>query len=146
MSSKSSIRVKTIDHVVLRTSKPDAMVKFYRELLNCNLERVVTDPPLFQLRAGDSLIDLIQQPDKSVSHEVAGSEQGGCNMDHLCLRIEAMDEAELRRILTQHDIEVPEFDDRYGAEGFGRSVYINDPEGNIVELKFAISPDSAENT
>ena len=28
-----------------------------------------------------------------------------------------------------------EFAERYGAQGFGRSVYLEDPEGNVVELK-----------
>ncbi|MGU3844370.1 VOC family protein, partial [Vibrio diabolicus] len=32
-------------------------------------------------------------------------------------------------------IETEEFAKRYGAQGFGRSLYIHDPEGNVVELK-----------
>ena len=37
--------------------------------------------------------------------------------------------------LRAHGVVVAEFQDRYGAQGYGRSVYINDPDGNVVELR-----------
>ncbi|MCG8413015.1 MAG: VOC family protein, partial [Pseudomonadales bacterium] len=63
-------------------------------------------------------------------------QQNGRNMDHVCLRIAPMEEAELTKFLNQQGIDTPEFAKRYGAEGYGRSLYINDPEANVVELKF----------
>jgi hypothetical protein len=37
--------------------------------------------------------------------------------------------------LKSHGIEVGEIRRRYGAEGNGISIYLTDPEGNMVELK-----------
>ena len=47
-------------------------------------------------------------------------------------------EEEIRNHLETHSINVGEFSDRYGAQGTGRSIYINDPEGNTVELRSQI--------
>ena len=64
---------------------------------------------------------------------MAGDEQR--NMDHVCLIIEPFDENELRTHLDSHGIKAGETALRYGAEGSGLSFYINDPDGNTVELK-----------
>jgi len=60
-------------------------------------------------------------------------------MDHLCLQVEKIEESELKAYLLSNKVEVEEFADRYGAEGFGRSLYITDPDGNVVELKFSLT-------
>ena len=39
--------------------------------------------------------------------------------------------------LARHDLANGEFETRYGATGFGPSVYISDPDGNTVELRIA---------
>ena len=57
------------------------------------------------------------------------------NMDHFCLRVEPFDEPGIRRHLEARDIEVGPVASRYGAEGEGPSIYLTDPEGNVVELK-----------
>ena len=51
--------LRAIDHVVLRVVDLDRMVAFYREVLGCTDERVQAEIGLYQLRAGDSLIDLV---------------------------------------------------------------------------------------
>ena len=54
------IRVRLIDHVVLRTADVRRMVRFYSNVLGCAVEREL--PPetgLVQLRAGQSLIDIV---------------------------------------------------------------------------------------
>jgi len=54
------IHVTAIDHVVLRTTRLDAMLTFYSDLLGCCIERTL--PPeygLVQLRAGNALIDIV---------------------------------------------------------------------------------------
>jgi hypothetical protein len=60
-------------------------------------------------------------------------------MDHFCLCIAPKSEADILHHLKQHNVELSEFQQRYGAEGFGRSIYIEDPEKNTVELKFQIA-------
>jgi extradiol dioxygenase family protein len=56
-------------------------------------------------------------------------------MDHFALRLAHLDEAELREHLSAHGVESGEVALRYGAEGTGPSLYIRDPDGNVVELK-----------
>ncbi len=122
-----SITIKGLDHVVLRVADLDRAIHFYCEVLGCTEERRLESIGLVQLRAGASLIDLV--PAKGAP-EIAGG-----NMDHFCLRIEPFDEAELRTHLTAHGVDVGEVARRYGAEGHGPSLYLQDPDGNTVELK-----------
>jgi len=57
-------------------------------------------------------------------------------LDHLCLRIEPFDnEDEIRAYLELSGVRVLSSGLRKGAEGVGPSVYVADPEGNVVELK-----------
>jgi catechol 2,3-dioxygenase-like lactoylglutathione lyase family enzyme len=79
-----------------------------------------------KLRAGASLIDLVPVDPPSA---------GGGNMDHFALRIAPFEEASLRAHLTAAGLEVGQVEVRYGAEGSGPSLYIEDPDGNVVELK-----------
>ncbi len=130
------IKVKAIDHIVLRTSDLAAMLRFYCDLLNCSVERELPDLGLVQLRAGTALIDLVSVDSELGKLGGKPPQQDGRNMDHICLRIAPLEEAELTRILNQQGIDTTEFAERYGAEGYGRSIYINDPESNVVELKF----------
>ncbi len=50
-----------------------------------------------------------------------------------------LDEDEIRRHLRAHGVEAGGLYDNYGAEGNGPSLYLEDPEGNVVELKGAPS-------
>ena len=59
----------------------------------------------------------------------------GHNLDHFCLRLAPFDEAAIRRHLAAHGVEAGELKRRYGAEGTGPSLYLQDPEGNTIELK-----------
>jgi hypothetical protein len=56
-------------------------------------------------------------------------------MDHLCLRVEPFDQEEIVSHLKGHGVAIGEIRNRYGAEGNGVSIYLTDPEGNMVELK-----------
>ncbi|MEN8197320.1 MAG: VOC family protein, partial [Pseudomonadota bacterium] len=90
---------------------------------------------LIQLRAGSALIDLV--PVDSELGRPGGAAPGaeGRNLDHFCLRIEPFDEEAIRDHLARHGIDTGPLKSRYGAEGMGPSIYIEDPEGNVVELK-----------
>ncbi len=121
-----------IDHVVLRVADQERAIAFYEGVLGAKVERRAEKIGLVQLRAGRSLIDLIEAP---AGEAPAGETKGGRNMDHFALRIEPFDEAFIRAHLEAHGIEVGELKTRYGAEGNGPSLYIEDPDGNTVELK-----------
>lgn len=131
------IKVLGIDHVVIRTSRLPAMLQFYVEFLGCPVERELDrEVGLVQLRAGNGLIDLV--PIDSELGRLGGKapSQDGRNIDHFCLCIAVASEQAILHRLQELDIEHGEFAERYGALGYGRSIYINDPEGNVVELKF----------
>ncbi len=129
------IQIREIDHLVLRIVNLDKMLNFYCTILGCLVERRKDEIGLVQLRAGKSLLDLVLVDIK------LGKTGGGApltnarNLDHFCFRVEPFDEPSIRHFLETNDIEVSPLGQRYGAEGIGPSVYITDPEGNIVELK-----------
>lgn len=128
-----------IDHIVLRTSKLNRMLHFYCGILGCKLERQTTqETGLIQLRAGNALIDLISV-DSTLGRAGGGAPTSTeNNLDHFCLQLKVISEIEVKQHLLDHGIDVGDFHRRYGAEGFGNSVYIEDPEGNIVELRSQI--------
>jgi glyoxylase I family protein len=121
----SGFGIVGLDHVVVRARDLERMVAFYRDAVGCIEERRVEKLGLVQMRAGRSMIDLVAG---------RGPETAG-NMDHLCLRIEPFDAAAIRARFAQFGVEIGEVVSRYGAEGDGPSVYLNDPEGNVIELK-----------
>lgn len=133
------IKVQAIDHVVLRCNNIDAMLAFYRDMLGCPVERELSELGLIQLRAGSALIDLVPVDSELGRAGGAPPNQHAPAIDHICLQIAVLDEDELVAYLQQHEIEVSEFAERYGAQGHGRSTYIKDPEGNTIELKFELS-------
>ena len=129
------IQVLGLDHVVLRVQDALRMTRFYCDVLGCKVERSRQELGLVQLRAGQSLIDLV-----SVSGELGqkgGAAPGaeGRNMDHFCLRVEPFDPLAVIAHLIRNGVVPGETKQRYGADGMGPSIYITDPEGNTVELK-----------
>ncbi|MGE5169673.1 MAG: VOC family protein [Rudaea sp.] len=129
------IRIRDIDHVVLRVVDVDAMLRFYCDVLGCTLDRRRDDLGLVQLRAGRAMIDLVPVDGKLGRNGGRAPGAEGRNLDHLCLRVEPFDEAALRAELREAGIDAGEAATRYGAEGDGPSLYVTDPEGNTVELK-----------
>jgi glyoxylase I family protein len=127
--------LRGIDHIVLRVRDVAAMIAFYRDVLGCTLERSREELGLFQLRAGDSLIDLVPVSGKLGSLGGAAPGREGRNLDHLCLRVEPFDRDAILAHLQAHGARVGEYGVRYGAQGEGPSQYLFDPEDNVVELK-----------
>ena len=129
------IRIREIDHIVLRVSDLASMLAFYCDVLGCPIERRQDEIGLVQLRAGSSLIDLVPVDGKLGAMGGAAPGKEGRNLDHFCLRVEAFDEAAIRAHLAAHGVAAGRVESRYGAEGEGPSIYLSDPEGNVVELK-----------
>jgi glyoxylase I family protein len=129
------IHIREIDHLVLRVVNLDKMLRFYCDTLGCTVERRQDQMGLIKLRAGRSLVDLVPVDGELGRAGGAAPGKGGRNLDHFCFRIEPFDEPTLRLYLESHGIEVGAVALRYGAEGKGQSIYITDPEGNVVELK-----------
>lgn len=130
-----AIRPREIDHLVLRVTDLDRMLRFYCGALGCTLERREDRIGLVQLRAGRSLIDLVPVDGPLGRAGGAAPATEGRNLDHFCLRVEPFDEAAIRRQLRAHGVEAGPTEPRNGAEGEGPSIYVTDPEGTVVELK-----------
>ena len=131
----TAFTVQGIDHVVLRVVDVEGVIRFYQDVLGCAVERRKDDLGLIQLRAGRSLIDLVDVNGELGQKGGAAPSAEARSMDHFCLRIDPFDEAQIRAHLRAHGVEAGELATRYGAEGDGPSLYIQDPEGNTVELK-----------
>ena len=133
------INIQKLDHVVIRAKDPERVVEFYCSVLGCTIER--KSPPelgLVQLRAGDALIDIVAVDSEIGRLGGAAPGKEGRNMDHFCVLLENFKEDAIREHLKKHGVEGSQLETRYGAEGMGPSIYIQDPEGNTVELKGSV--------
>ena len=134
MSSSPPFELEGLDHVVLLVGDMDAAKRFYCDVVGCRIDRELPEYGMMQLRAGASLIDLV---------DISGEEglwarppvEGGRNMDHVCLATRGFEIEPMRAHLAGHGIEIAEEGIRYGASGEGYSVYFRDPFGNQIELK-----------
>ena len=125
---KSSLTVVEIDHLVLRCRQQDRTLDFYTRVLGLKEERRLAQIGLIQLRAGASMVDLVPADEPRV--------ETGTNVDHFCLGIETDNLSSLISYLRTNSVEIlgdPAM--RYGARGMGNSIYVRDPEGNVIELK-----------
>ncbi|RJG47914.1 VOC family protein [Motilimonas pumila] len=125
-----------LDHLVLRSVNPSRLIAFYCQVLGCTVERE-TSPQvgLTQLRAGAALIDIVDVNAALGSAGGAAPSRTGNNMDHFCLQIAPVSEAQIIRHLRLHGVEAGAFRHRYGAQGRGASLYIEDCDGNQLELR-----------
>jgi glyoxylase I family protein len=129
------LRIREIDHLVLRVQDVDAMIRFYGQVLGCPVHRIDEKIGLVQLRAGRGLIDLVPVDSELGRAGGAAPAREGRNMDHFCLRVDPWDAEAIRAHLLAHGVDAGPVAQRFGAEGQGPSMYVTDPEGNTVELK-----------
>jgi glyoxylase I family protein len=151
-------RLSKIDHVVIRCRNYSKMLDFYTNVLGCTIDHPDDvgrfGGALTHLRAGESLIDLLNYDQDQLSEDgktkLAQMHGGGqgitklsdvvfsastSTMDHLCVRVDQFNEEKMRSYLESHGVNVIDVGRRKGAEGVGLSLYLEDPEGNVVELK-----------
>jgi catechol 2,3-dioxygenase-like lactoylglutathione lyase family enzyme len=129
------LTIKHLDHLVLRVTDLAAMMAFYTDVLGCKVEKVQENLGLYQLRAGSALIDLVPVDGPLGAKGGAAPGAEGRNLDHFCLRVEPFDADAIIAHLRARGTEPAPVASRYGAEGQGPSIYVSDPEGNVVELK-----------
>lgn len=130
-------RFRKLDHVVLRCSDVKAMERFYVDTIGASADWVDRfDGTLSHLRVGDSLIDLVDAESAlSFGPRALAGEAPPSTLDHLALRCDDFDPAAAEDWLRGRGVEVIAAGTRYGADGEGYSIYVRDPEGNVVELK-----------
>ena len=154
--------LKRLDHVVIRCHNYRAMFEFYTQVLGCTIDKPSDvnrfGGALTHLRAGDAMIDLLSYDETALTEEgrqavmkmhgggegvprdkslndIASFEAGVSTMDHLCIRASPFDEKKIIEFMNEMGVNVIDSGNRYGSEGVGPSLYVKDPEGNVVELK-----------
>jgi len=120
-------RVAELDHVVVRCHDQARALDFYTRVLGLEEERRLEVIGLIQLRAGQSMVDLVPA-DAPPPFETR-------NVDHFCLGVEGEMDALVRYLAAEGVETIGEPMERYGARGNGPSLYVRDPDGNVVELK-----------
>jgi len=135
------MRILGLDHIVLRVRDLERMTAFWRDALGCTVEKVQAELGLVHIRAGSALIDLVDIAGKLGREGGRAPEDEGRNLDHFCLRVEPFDPAAILERLAALGIAAEAPKRRFGAEGYGDSIYFSDPEGNRIELKGPSAPE-----
>jgi catechol 2,3-dioxygenase-like lactoylglutathione lyase family enzyme len=131
------VAIREMDHIVLRVKDVDKSLHFYTQVLGLQPERIE------QFKAGevrfpsvrlndDTIIDLFPAPDMEPIGRTAPR-----NQDHFCMVIEPTDMDALKRAFEALGIAIQAGPGpRWGAHGNGTSLYVYDPDDNVVELRY----------
>jgi glyoxylase I family protein len=130
-----AIHVQGFDHIVLRIRDKSAALHFYCEVLGLTVDRDRPELGLTHLRAGRQMIDLVTLDGPLGLRGGSAPGSDARNLDHFALQVRPFDEAAIRAHLAAHGLAIVEEGPRYGADGEGLSLYVRDPDGNVVELK-----------
>ncbi len=134
-SNQALVKITEMDHIVLRNRDVEVSLKFYTEVLGMKAERVE------QWRAGeirfpsarinaDTIIDFFGSDQEPIAKD------GVKNQDHFCMVIEPTDMEELKAKFEAMGVEIQAGPGkRWGSHGDGISLYIYDPDDNVVELR-----------
>lgn len=130
--STPTVNVTGFDHVVLNVADVERTLAFYCGELGLEPERVddwrAGDAPFPSARASAvTVLDFLGVPDAA---EVRGARG---NVDHLCLVIDPVDLDALKESGRFTVVDGPS--PRWGAQGWATSLYVLDPDGNVVELR-----------
>lgn len=121
------MQIRGVDHVVLNVADVERSLAWYCGELGLPGERVEEwqrgDVPFPSVRVDDGfVIDLFR------------ADRTGVNQDHLCLAVEPTDFEALKASGRFRVVDGPA--PRWGARGMGTSIYVVDPDGNTVELRY----------
>ncbi|MFV0635427.1 VOC family protein [Mitsuokella sp. WILCCON 0060] len=121
------MKVKSLDHFVLTTKNLEQSLHFYRDVLGMRVEEREGRYALF---FGTSKINIHQRPAEFLP--AAAKPQHG-SLD-FCLIVEDTCEALVQELSAKGvPVELGPVG-RHGARGAMKSIYLRDPDGNLVEL------------
>ncbi|HVV19592.1 MAG TPA: VOC family protein [Pseudonocardiaceae bacterium] len=121
------MKVKGFDHLVLNVTDVEKSLEFYTGPLGLTAERVD------EWRAGTLPFPSVRVNEATVIDLFAKS-RGESNVDHFCLVVEPLDWQEVVGSGTFDVLEGPV--PRWGARGQAQSIYVRDPDGNTIELRW----------
>ncbi|MFE7318882.1 VOC family protein [Streptomyces sp. NPDC057555] len=121
------MRVKDFDHLVLTVQDIERSLDFYCGPLG--LEPVRVD----EWRAGEAPFPSVRVSPGTIIDLITG-DRAGTNVDHICLVVDPLDWQEVIDSGAFTVLEGPV--GRYGARGDAQSIYVADPDGNTVELRW----------
>lgn len=125
------MRVIAFDHLVLNVTDVERSLAFYTGPLGLEPVRVEewragkTSFPSVRV-SPTTIIDLVEVP--------GGGRPEGSNVDHICLVVEPLDWQQVIDSGVFTVLDGP--GERFGARGAAVSVYVRDPDGNTVELRW----------
>ena len=129
------VKITELDHIGLRVQDVEASLRFYSELLGLKTERVdewrkgEIGFPSVRLNA-DTLIDFF------LSEKKVDNANKEMNQDHFCLVIESTNMENLKTKLEELGVRIYDGPGkRWGAHGDAISLYMYDPDQNVVELR-----------
>ena len=125
-AAPGAIRVIGLDHVVLNVADVERSLAFYVDL-GLVPERVE------EWRRGEVLFPSVRV-DAGTIIDLFALPRTGENANHVCLVVEPTDFDALIAAGRLDVIDGPAR--RFGARGDGTSVYVRDPDGNTVELRY----------
>ncbi len=133
--SQALVKITEMDHIVLRVKDVEESLRFYCETLGMQSERVdqwkagEVRFPSARLNA-DTIIDFFASDQETIAKD------GVKNQDHFCMVIEPTDMDELKAKFEAMGVEIQAGPGkRWGSHGDGISLYIYDPDNNVVELR-----------
>jgi glyoxylase I family protein len=106
-------------------------IGFYQGVLGCTLKSRSPEYGMAELCAGAAGLDLVDIGCEQGAWARPTSAEGG-NLHHFCLALDVADEAALRAHLSAHAAAIVE----ERIEDGHLSLYVADPCGNQVELRF----------
>ena len=120
------VKVETVDHIVVNCTDVEKSLAWYCDALGLEPERVDA------WRAGDTFFPSVRINAHTII-DLFPTARDGENVNHFCLVIEPTD---LDALVASGDFDVVEGPvTRWGARGDATSVYVRDPDGNMVELR-----------
>ena len=120
------VQARGIDHVVLNVADVERSVAWYVDRLGFEPLR------LEEWRRGEVLFASVRLTDTFII-DLFANERSGDNVDHVCLVVDQLD---LDALAASDEFDVVSGPSEvFGARGMGRSVYVRDPDGNVVELR-----------
>ncbi|MEW2381632.1 VOC family protein [Micromonospora sp. NPDC047707] len=123
----NAVRITGFDHLVLTVADVERSLDFYCDRLG--LAPVRAD----EWRAGRVPFPSVRVSPETIIDLVRG-ERAGTNVDHFCLVVEPLNWSEVIAGGLFDVLEGPV--GRFGARGSATSVYVRDPDGNAVELRW----------